>query len=106
MAFAVDSPPAFGSRGLKLFSQFLSYLSLLDKFLPCMGFDSSHSNFHLVEEVMSACLEQHGQRHSCRAHERKVWEHLYIVSYRFSPFLDSGEELVLDHLSIILIELR
>ena len=106
MVFAVDSPLAFGSRELKLFSPFLGYLSLLDKLLSCMCIDSTLSNFHLMEKVMSAYLEQHGQRHAYRAYERKIVEPLYIVSDRLSSFQYRREELVHGNLSVILIESR
>jgi len=45
---------------------------LFDKLFLGMDFDSSHTNFHLVEKVMLAYLEQHGQGHAFRAHKRKV----------------------------------
>ena len=87
MTFVVGSP---NGGGLKFFSRFLNYLSFL-----CVGLDDHHSNFHLVEEVMPACLEQHGQRHTCRTHEKKVVEPLYIVPDIFSSSLDRQEELPL-----------
>ena len=51
-------------------------------------------------------LEQHGQRHAYRAHEKKIAKALNVVPYRFSSFLNRLEELVHGHLSVILIESR
>jgi len=51
MAFAIDSPPAFGSGRLKLFSRFLSYLSLLDKLLLCIGLDDIIRTFTLSRKL-------------------------------------------------------
>ena len=71
-----------------------------------MGFDSSHTNFHSVEEVVTACLKQHEQRHTYEANEREIVDPLNVFSYGFSSFLNRREELVHSHLNVILIESR
>ena len=98
------TPFILENRGFKFFSRFFNYISLFDKLLLCIGLDGSHANFHSVEKLMLACLEKHGQRHACRAHERKIAESLYIILYRFSSFLDCQKECVYGYFGIILIE--
>ena len=51
-------------------------------------------------------LEQHGQRHAYRAHEKKIAKALNVVPYRFSSFLNRLEELVHGHFGIFLIKTR
>ena len=89
------------NRWFKLLRRFLSYFSLFNKILPGVGLNDSHANFHFVEKFVPT---QHGQRHVCRAQKTKIAEPLYIVSYRFSSFLDYQEEFVYGNLSIILVE--
>jgi len=105
-SFVVDPSFVLRHRGLKLLSRFLSYLSLFNKHFPDMSFDSSHMNFHLIEEVLHVCLEQHRQGHACRAHKREVMKPFYVISYELSSFLDCLEEFVHSHISIILLESR
>jgi len=69
-----------------------------------MGFDSSHTNFHSIEEVVLTCLKQHEQRHACGAQEREIMESLNILRHRFSSLLDHCKELVHCYLDIILVE--
>jgi len=55
---------------------------------------------------MPTCLKQHGQRHACGAHGRKIVKSLNVFPYGFSSFLNCREELVDGHLGAILVELR
>jgi len=52
------TPPfPFRYGWFKLFSQLLSYFSLLNQFFLGVGFNSSHTNLYSVQEVVPTCLQ-------------------------------------------------
>ena len=70
--------------------------------LSRMGLNDSHEDFHFIEKVVPTCLQQHGQRHACKAQKRKVTEFIYVVPHRFSSLLNYLEKFVHGNLDIIL----
>jgi len=83
--FGTNSLFVLGHRRLELFSWFLSYLCLFDKFLLDIGFNNSHTNFYSVEKIVTTCLKQRGQGHACGAHERERLQNLSMYSHTDSP---------------------